>query len=101
MSGNKLRVRFRTPAGIVREAVGREAETLLALIEAGSRGITSLEAFRAGWAVRLAAYVKDLRTMEVPIGTTREPHEGGSHARYRLEVDIEVLGVIGARQAVA
>jgi hypothetical protein len=91
MTQGKLRVRFRLPSGMVREAVGREAETLVALVRAGPRGITSLDAFRAGWAVRLAAYVRDLRLMGVPIRTARESHAGGSHARYSLEARIDLL----------
>ena len=87
----KLAVQFRLPSGVVREAKGREAETISALVEAGPRGITSLETFRAGWAVRLAAYVKDLRTMGVAIRTTRERHVGGSHGRYTLEGKVEIL----------
>lgn len=91
MTQGKLKVHFRLPSGKVRAAVGREAETLVALVQAGPRGITSLEAFRAGWAVRLAAYVHDLRLMGVAIRTAREAHPGGSHARYSLEASIDLL----------
>lgn len=88
---NKLTLHFRLPSGITRQATGREAETLLALLHAGPRGITSLECFRAGWAVRLAAYVCDLRKMGVPIEANREPHGGGSHARYHLAGHVEIV----------
>ena len=87
----KLAIQFRLPSGVVREARGREAETIAALVDAGPRGITSLEAFRAGWAVRLAAYVHDLKTMGVPIRTSRERHAGGIHGRYSLESQIEIV----------
>ena len=87
----KFKVHSRLPSGLVREAVGREAKTIAALVDAGPRGITSLEAFHAGWAVRLSAYVFDLRAMGVQIGTTREQHEGGSHARYMLEGQVEMV----------
>jgi hypothetical protein len=87
----KLKVYFRLPSRLVYEVVGREAETIIALVDAGPRGITSLEAFRAGWAVRLSAYVFDLRAMGVPIRSTREQHEGGSHARYTLEGQVEIV----------
>jgi hypothetical protein len=87
----KAKVHFRLPSGLVREAVGREAETIAALVDAGPHGITSLEAFHGGWAMRLAAYVCDLRAMGVPIRTTREQHERGNHARYTLEGQIEIV----------
>jgi Helix-turn-helix domain len=77
-------VQFRKADGPLQKANGREAETLIALINSGSHGITALEAFRGGWAVRLAAYVNDLRRMGVDIRTIREAHEGGSHGRYIL-----------------
>jgi hypothetical protein len=86
-----LIVAFRVDAGPPLSANGREAQTLLALIAAGSHGITSLEAFKAGWAVRLAAYVGDLRKMGVAIVTNREVHEGGNHARYILQSQVEIV----------
>lgn len=67
-------------------ANGREAQALLALVDAGATGITSLDMGRAGWAIRLAAYVGDLRKMGVPIVTEREAHEGGNHGRYKIEL---------------
>jgi hypothetical protein len=80
------------PDGLPFSVNGREAETLLALTAAGPRGLTSLEAFRAGWAVRLAAYIHDLKhDFGVPIVATREEHDGGSHARYFLVGRVEVL----------
>lgn len=87
----KLAVHFRLPSGVVREAKGREAETIAALVAAGPRGITSLETFQAGWAVRLGAYIFDLRAMGAPIRTTRERHDGGNHARYLLDGQVEIL----------
>ncbi len=66
------------------KANGREAQALLALIEHGPAGISSLEMGRAGWAIRLAAYIHDLKRMGVPIVTEREPHDGGNHGRYKL-----------------
>lgn len=86
----KLKLHFRLPCGKIHEAVGREAETISALVNAGASGITSLETFRAGWAVRLAAYIRELRKMGVPIRTTREPHDGGNHGRYILENHVEI-----------
>ena len=88
---DKLSVTARTiPEGQAFTVTGRIAETLLSLIEAGPRGITSLEAFEAGWAVRLAAYVHRLRTdWHLAIETRREPHRGGHHARYVLISHVE------------
>jgi hypothetical protein len=70
---------------------GREAQALLALVEAGVSGITSLDMGKAGWAIRLAAYIGDLRKMGVPIKTNREPHAGGNHGRYILMAPVEIL----------
>lgn len=67
------------------KANGREAQALLALVDAGNVGITSLDMGRAGWAIRLAAYIGDLRKMGVPIITEREAHDGGHHGRYKIE----------------
>jgi hypothetical protein len=80
------------PDGCAFAVSGRPAETLLSLVEAGPRGITSLEAFEAGWAVRLAAYVHRLRSdYRLAIETRREAHQGGNHARYVLLSHIEVM----------
>lgn len=90
------------PDGAPFQVKGREAETLLALVAAGPRGITSLEAFRAGWAARLAAYVFDLRNdFGIPIESSREEHDGGSHARYTLACRVEILRGRPATEAAA
>lgn len=91
---SKVSLTARTlPDGYAFTATGRTAETLLSLIEAGPRGITSLEAFQAGWAVRLAAYVHRLRSdCGLAIETRLEPHHGGSHGRYVLTSLVEVTG---------
>jgi hypothetical protein len=88
---DKLIVKFRIDGGPTQSANGKEATSLTALIAAGSSGITSLETFKAGWAVRLAAYVGDLRKMGVAIVTNREVHEGGNHARYILQSQVEIV----------
>ena len=87
----KLKVTFTLADGINKVAVGREAETLIALVNAGNLGITSLDAFKAGWAVRLAAYIFDLKAMGVPIEATTEPHAGGRHARYAFNGAVEII----------
>ena len=90
----KLKAGFRIGDGSTLTARGREAETIVALVQAGPKGITSLEAFKAGWAVRLGAYIFDLKAMGVPIRSTREPHDGGNHARYYLAGPVELVEVI-------
>lgn len=70
---------------------GREAETLLRLIEVGKVGITPLDAHRAGPAFRLAAYCHDLKKMGAPIECELEPHAGGRHGRYRLTGEVVIV----------
>jgi Helix-turn-helix domain len=91
----QIKATFQVSDGPAITVTGREAQTILALVEAGPKGITSLETFKAGWAVRLGAYIFDLRGFGVPIETTREPHDGGNHARYRLKGPITILNVEG------
>ena len=70
---------------------GKEAQTLLLLVEKGARGIVAYD-FRGGPPFRLGAYVCELRhRFEIAIRTEREPHQGGSHARYILEDQVEIL----------
>lgn len=88
---NRAKAVFRIASGPFLTATGREAQTIIALVEAGAKGITSLEAFKAGWAVRLTAYVFDLKAMGVPIRASREPHDGGNHARYFIDGQVEVI----------
>ena len=89
----KLKATFRIGDGPAITATGREAQTIVALVKAGPKGITSLETFLAGWAVRLGAYIFDLKAMGVPIRSTREPHNGGNHARYYLAGAVELVEV--------
>lgn len=92
---NRAKAVFRISSGPLVTATGREAQTIIALVEAGTKGITSLETFKAGWAVRLGAYIFDLRGFGVPIETTREPHDGGNHARYKLSGPVTLIAVEG------
>jgi len=68
--------------------VGRLAETLAALVQAGSNGLTERG---ADWAWHLPEYIAKLRNKGVSISTTMEPHHGGFHARYRLETPTIVM----------
>ncbi len=88
---NRAKAVFRIASGPLVNATGREAQTIIALVEAGTKGITSLETFKAGWAVRLGAYIFDLKAMGVPIHATREPHDGGNHARYFVGDQVELV----------
>ncbi len=68
---------------------GQTAKALLALVEAGSRGVTALEA--ATWAYRLAAYCHDLRhKYGLSIRTDKESHPGVWHGRHVLESDVRI-----------
>ena len=42
----------------------------------------------------LGAYIFDLKAMGVPIRATREPHDGGNHARYFLAGPVELVEVV-------
>jgi hypothetical protein len=94
----KFKATFRIGDGPAITATGREVQTIVALAQAGPKGITSLETFLAGWAVRLGAYIFDLRAMGVPIHSTREPHDGGNHACYYLARQVELVEVIEPRR---
>lgn len=75
---------------LLRKVIGREAQTLLWLHEAGPKGITAAEVRH--WAWRLSAYVHDLRHVyELSIQTVNETHNGGWHGRYILESSIAIL----------
>src|SRR5262245_39542135 len=70
---------------------GRFAWALLALIDAGAAGCTTLENPGPRW----ASYIHKLRTGSgISIQTVTECHGGefpGHHARYILRSDLEVL----------
>lgn len=71
---------------------GREALTLLTLVERGSKGVSGLD-FPGGPAYRLGAYVFDLRGMGVGIKTETESHGIGHHGRYSLTTAVEIVAV--------
>lgn len=71
---------------------GREALTLLTLVERGSAGVSGID-FPGGPAYRLGAYVFDLRQMGVGIETGSESHGIGTHARYKLTTPVEIVAV--------
>lgn len=57
-------------------------------------GITALEAMISLNCYRLAARIYDLRAAGYTIETTREAHDGGSHARYYLRAQPTSLGPV-------
>lgn len=71
---------------------GREALTLLTLVERGANGVSGVD-FPGGPAFRLAAYVGDLRGFGVGIKTETESHGIGHHARYSLTTDVEIISI--------
>lgn len=71
------------------EVTGRQAQTLLALVNNKKSGVTALE--MSSWALRLAAYIHQLKALGISIECTREAHTGGSHGRYFLLSDVEIV----------
>ena len=94
MSGKLTVTAIVRDGGVAREitARGQEAKSLLALVEAGSRGVTALEI--CTWALRFAAYCHSLRKRcGLLIAMIREPHPGGWHGRHILRSRVEILSV--------
>ncbi|PCI42904.1 MAG: hypothetical protein COB49_13060 [Alphaproteobacteria bacterium] len=71
---------------------GRNAETLLKLIERGTQGLTAYD-FAGGPPYRLGAYIAYLRALGLSIETLREAHDCGWHARYVLHTPVTVSKV--------
>jgi len=83
---------------IVRMVRGQTAKALLALVEAGARGITALEC--GTWAFRLAAYTHDLKhDYGLSIRTDKEDHDGGWHGRHVLETPVRIVAVDGGEES--
>lgn len=69
---------------------GQTARALVALVEAGDRGVTALEC--STWALRLAAYCHVLRhDYGLDIETKRETHAGGWHGRHILRTPVTIV----------
>lgn len=76
-----------------REVKGKPARTLCALVKAAGRGVTALELSNT-WALRLSAYVHDLRhKYGVEITTKYEPHDDGVHGRYVLISPVDITDI--------
>ena len=94
MTGRIIVIARTWDAGTPREfeIKGQTARALLALVEAGARGVTALEC--SAWAYRLAAYCHDLRRHHgLAVRCDREEHPGGWHGRHVLESAVEVISV--------
>jgi hypothetical protein len=83
------------PDGSKLHVVGREAETLIRLVEKGPRGLRAYD-FPGGPPFRLGAYVHDLRRMGLFIITERERHATGLHGVYFLQTPVRILRVVEA-----
>ncbi|WP_426612241.1 winged helix domain-containing protein [Bradyrhizobium sp. McL0616] len=83
-------ITIRLPSGSCLTFTGREAWTLRRLIEAGSRGVTTIDYPAPRW----SHYIFKLRRAGLTISTEYEPHRGsfpGTHGRYRLETPVIVV----------
>ena len=89
MSRYTIRARV-LPDGAPMTIVGRDADTLEKLIDAGPRGLTPIEYPAPRW----SHYVFKLRRAGIVIETIDESHGGtfsGTHARYVLRSEVEIL----------
>lgn len=87
---NKLTFNFITN-DLYFTVTAKPAQTLQMLLKTGNKGITALEMSNT-WALRLAAYVFELRhKYGLEIAMQREEHEGGWHARYILITPVQVV----------
>lgn len=87
----KVRLKIVEPDNVhERQACGRVAQTIVALVAAKAKGITAAE--MSCWAYRLGAYVHILRhDYGLDIVTLREEHDGGFHGRYVLITPVEII----------
>ena len=95
-----IKIRRDPPEGSILAFEGRQAWTLAALIDAGSKGITPIERPAPRW----SQYVFLLRQAGLEIETVRQAHGGsypGRHGRYVLWTPIEVLEIAGHRSDAA
>jgi hypothetical protein len=87
----RLKVTFRVlPDGVPTTVVGRDAWMYKELLKVGPRGLTTLE----NPAPRISHYIFKLRKAGLLIQSDDERHGGqfsGSHARYRLVSETEVI----------
>ena len=96
---NKLTISARiTPDGQTIKVVGRDAWALRNLVDAGERGCTPIDHPGPRW----SHYVFKLRGFGFDIETIDEKHAGpfaGTHARYVLRSQVEILETTNDRRA--
>lgn len=83
-------IRIRKPSGTEQLFTGREAWALKRLLDAGERGLTTIDHPAPRW----SHYIYKLRRAGLSISTEYEGHKGefaGTHGRYRLETLVEVV----------
>jgi hypothetical protein len=88
MSSTKIKIRL--PDGSQQSFAGREAWTLRRLVNAGSRGVATIDHPAPRW----SHYVFKLRRAGLTITTEYEAHGGtypGTHGRYRLETPLQII----------
>lgn len=86
------------PDGTPQTVVGRDAWALRNLIDAGANGCTPIDHPGPRW----SHYVYKLRSFGFIIETVHEAHGGpfaGSHARYVLRSEVEVISDQTSRAA--
>ena len=84
------KIKIRLPDGSQQSFAGREAWTLRRLVDAGPRGVTTIDHPAPRW----SHYVYKLRKAGLAISTDYEPHKGdfpGNHGRYRLETPVTII----------
>lgn len=89
--GRKLVFKFDNGAGVIQTYTvrGQTSRTLYELVRAGPHGVTALEV--STWALRLSAYIFNLRKLGLEIATLHEEHPEGWHGRYVLVTPVEIL----------
>jgi hypothetical protein len=83
-------ITIRKECGSTQTFKGRDAWTLLHLINAGTDGLTTIDHPAPRW----SHYIFRLRRAGLTITTDYEPHRGdypGTHGRYRLETPVTVI----------
>ncbi|WP_247749082.1 hypothetical protein [Rhizobium sp. L245/93] len=79
------------PDGLPVQIIGRDAWALRNLVEAGQRGCTPINSPGPRW----SHYIFKLRRSGFAIETIHEEHAGpfpGTHARYVLRSEVEIVG---------
>ena len=72
--------------------IGKKARLLKMLYDNRDEGITALDV--VPWICGISCYLYDLRHIHgLNIETTKEPHVGGYHGRYRLKSGINIIHV--------